>query len=107
MGLDPEMMKAWQEYMTPGPNHAILEQLVGDWKTEIKSWMALDLPPTTTEGKSVYESILGGRYIQSVESATFMNMPFEGRAISGYDNATNKFFTCWVDNMGTGVMVAE
>lgn len=107
MGMDPEMMKAWQEYMTPGPNHAILEQLVGEWKTEIKSWMAPDLPPTTTEGKSVYESILGARYIQSVEKATFMDMPFEGRAISGFDKATDKFFTCWVDNMGTGVMVAE
>jgi hypothetical protein len=106
-GMDPNMMKAWQEYITPGANHELLAKMVGEWKTEISSWMAPDAPPSITEGKSVYESILGGRYIQSVETSTFMGMPFEGRAISGYDNASKKFFTYWIDNMGTGVLAAE
>ena len=106
-GMDPEMMQAWQEYMTPGPNHEMLAKMVGEWKTEISSWMAPDMPPTMTEGKSVCESILGGRYFRTKETASFMGMPFEGSSISGYDNATDKFFSVWIDNMGTGVMMTE
>ncbi|MBE0572670.1 MAG: DUF1579 domain-containing protein [Ignavibacteriaceae bacterium] len=107
MGMDPEMMKAWQEYMTPGAMHDLLAKSVGEWKTEIKSWMDPNIPPTVTEGKSVCESMLGGRYFHSKETANFMGMPFEGSAITGYDNAAKKFFSYWVDNMSTGGMVLE
>ncbi len=107
MGMDPEMMKAWQEYMTPGAMHDLLAKSVGEWKTEIKSWMDPSMPPTVTEGKSVCESMLGGRFFHSKETANFMGMPFEGSSITGYDNATKKFFSYWVDNMSTGGMVLE
>jgi Protein of unknown function (DUF1579) len=107
MGMDPEMMKAWQEYMTPGAMHDLLAKSVGEWKTEIKSWMDPNMPPTVTEGKSVCESMLGGRFFHSKETANFMGMPFEGSSITGYDNATKKFFSYWVDNMSTGGMVLE
>lgn len=107
MGMDPEMMKAWQEYMTPGAMHDLLAKSVGEWKTEIKSWMDPNMPPTVTEGKSVCESMLGGRYFRTIETANFMGMPFEGSSITGYDNATKKFFSYWVDNMSTGGMVLE
>ena len=106
-GMNEEMMKAWQEYMTPGPMHELLAKAVGEWKTEITSWMDPNMPPTITEGTSVCESILGGRYFRTKEMAPFMGMPFEGSAISGYDNATKKFFGVWIDNMGTGVMMTE
>ena len=107
MGMDPEMMKAWQEYMTPGAMHDLLAKSVGEWKTDIKSWMDPNMPPTVTEGKSVCESMLGGRFFHSKETANFMGMPFEGSSITGYDNATKKFFSYWVDNMSTGGMVLE
>lgn len=106
-GMNEEMMKKMQEYMTPGPMHELLAKGVGEWKTEITSWMDPNMPPTVTEGKSVCEAILGGRYFQTKETATFMNMPFEGRSIFGYDNATKKFFGTWIDNMGTGIMITE
>ena len=64
-GMDPEMMKAWQEYMTSGAMHDLLAKSVGEWKTEIKSWMDPSMPPTVTEGKSVCESMLGGRFFHS------------------------------------------
>ncbi|NUM61940.1 MAG: DUF1579 domain-containing protein [Ignavibacteriaceae bacterium] len=106
-GMDPAMMKAWQEYMTPGTMHELLAKSVGEWKTEIKSWMDPNMPPTETAGKSVCESMLGGRYFIATETANFMGMPFEGSSISGYDNATKKFFSVWIDNMGTGVLNLE
>lgn len=101
------MMKAWQEYMTPGPMHQMLSKSVGEWKSEIKMWMDPAAPPTTAEGKGVCEAILDGRYFQTKHTSSFMGMPFNGVELTGYDNARKKFFSTWIDNMGTGIMHLE
>ncbi|HUH33562.1 MAG TPA: DUF1579 family protein [Daejeonella sp.] len=36
-----------------------------------------------------------------------MGSPFEGIAITGYDNARKMLVSTWVDNMGTGIMNSE
>jgi hypothetical protein len=102
-----EMMKAWQEYMTPGPMHKMLASYAGNWKSEIKQWMDPSQPPITTEGTSVNEAILGGRYLMSKHKADVMGMPMDGIEVIGYDNAKKKFVTTWMDNMGTGIMFSE
>jgi hypothetical protein len=105
--MDPAMMKAWQESMTPGPMHEMLASRVGTWKAEVTMWMDPSQPPTTSEATTVCESMLGGRYFKSTHSGMMMGMPFEGFEISGYDNVKKKFFNVWIDNMGTGMMVSE
>lgn len=106
-GMNEEMMKAWQESMTPGSMHEILARSVGEWKAEVSTWMDPNQPPTISEAKTVTESILGGRYFKSTHTGMMMGMPFEGFEISGYDNIKKKFFSVWMDNMGTGVMTTE
>jgi hypothetical protein len=102
-----EMMKAWQESMTPGPMHEMLAHKVGEWKAEVTMWMDPNQPPSTSETKTVTESILGGRYFKSTHTGMMMGMPFEGYEINGYDNVKKKFFSIWLDNMGTGFMTSE
>ncbi|MDZ7626062.1 MAG: DUF1579 domain-containing protein [Ignavibacteriaceae bacterium] len=105
--MDPAMMKAWQESMTPGPMHEMLASRVGEWKAEVSMWMDPSQPPTTSEATTVCEAMLGGRYFKSIHTGSMMGMPFEGYEISGYDNVKKKFFNVWMDNMGTGIMVSE
>ena len=104
--MDPAMMKAWQESMTPGPMHEMLASRVGTWKAEVKMWMDPSQPPTTSEATTVCEAMLGGRYFKSTHTGMMMGMPFEGFEISGYDNVKKEFFNVWMDNMGTGIMVS-
>jgi hypothetical protein len=104
--MDPAMMKAWQDAMTPGPMHEMLANQVGTWKAEVKMWMDPSQPPTTSEATTVCESMLGGRYFKSTHTGMMMGMPFEGFEISGYDNVKKEFFNVWIDNMGTGMMVS-
>ena len=104
--MDPAMMKAWQESMTPGPMHEMLASRVGTLKAEVKMWMDPSLPPETSDATSVCEAILGGRYFKSIHTGMMMGMPFEGFEISGYDNVKKEFFNVWIDNMGTGMMVS-
>jgi len=105
--MDPAMMKAWQESMTPGPMHEMLANRVGEWKAEVTMWMDPTKPPETSEATTVCEAMLGGRYFKSTHTGMMMGMPFEGYEISGYDNVKKKFFNVWMDNMGTGIMVSE
>jgi hypothetical protein len=105
--MDPAMMKAWEESMTPGPMHEMLASRVGEWKAEVTMWMDPSQPPSTSEATTVCESMLGGRYFKSTHTGMMMGLPFEGFEISGYDNVKKKFFNVWMDNMGTGIMVSE
>ena len=36
-----------------------------------------------------------------------MEMDFQGQGLEGYDNVKKKFVSTWIDNMGTGIMIAE
>lgn len=100
-------MQAWMEYMTPGDMHAMLASHDGTWNEEITMWMAPDAPPTTSKSVAVNKMIMGGRYQESTHTGSFDGMPFEGKSTLAYDNATKKFKSTWLDNMGTGIMVLE
>ncbi|MBS1493532.1 MAG: DUF1579 domain-containing protein [Bacteroidetes bacterium] len=104
---DQETMKRWMEYMTPGEQHTAMAKSVGDWKYTSKMWMDPAQPPTTMDGTAKFETVYGGRYLQAKITGTMMGMPFEGTSLTGYNNATKKYFNTWIDNMGTGVMVTE
>lgn len=101
------MMKAWQESMTPGPQHALLAEMVGEWDGEITMWMDPETPPQTYQATAKYESIFDGRYIVGHYNGMMMGMPFNGMDVTGYDNIKKVFFTSWIDNMGTGVLNVE
>lgn len=99
------MMQAWMAYMTPGQPHQELASLAGEWNHSLKMWMAPGATPTESSATSTVTPILGGRYVAEKFEGQFMGMPFEGHGLYGYDNAVNKHFMTWVDNMGTGLMV--
>jgi len=102
-GDQAEMMKKWQEYMTPGPVHQSFAKMTGNWNAVVTMY-----DPSGKESKSNatvnYEMILGGRYMKSTIKGMMMGMPMEGMGLDAYDNATKEFISIWIDNFGTGVM---
>jgi len=98
------MMKAWQDFMTPGAMHKWMEKTNGTWEAEVSQWMAPDAPPTKARATVVQSSTLGGRYVIGKFSSTMMGMPMEGMSTMGYDNAKKMFVSTWVDNLGTGIV---
>ena len=63
--LDPaEGMKRWMESGKLGEPHKFLGQLVGEWDTEMKMWMAgPGSPPTITKGSARWWWIMDGRWL--------------------------------------------
>lgn len=99
------MMKAWEAYATPGDMHKELAKEVGTWTSESTMWMKPNDPnPMKSKGTAEIEMAYGGRYQIGKHKGEFMGMPFEGTSTVAYNNASKKFESTWVDNMGTGVM---
>ena len=97
----------WKEYGTPGPEHKVLDARVGKWDVVIKMFEPGNATPQQSQGTCEGKWILGGRFIQETAKGQWMGQPFEGIGTIGYDNLKDKYVSTWVDNMGTGVMVAE
>jgi hypothetical protein len=106
MGMTPEQMESMTKAMTPGEMHKHIAKMAGDWTFTNKMWMAPDQPPAESTGTMHAETILGGRYVQSVWKGNFMGQPFEGRGTEGYDNVSKQYVSSWIDNMGTGIMLS-
>ncbi|QEH43410.1 DUF1579 domain-containing protein [Chitinophaga sp. XS-30] len=107
LAQDEAAEKAWMDYMTPGSMHKMLALGDGEWKSEMKFWMAPGAPPSTQSGTCTNKMILGGRYQESRHVSSFAGQPFEGISTLGYDNAKKVFQSTWVDNMGSGIMFLE
>ena len=103
-----EMMKKWQEVMTPGEPHKMLEGMVGMWDVETKAWMGgPGTEPSVTKGSSQMKMILGGRFLQQETTGEMMGMPMNGIGITGYDNFKKKYVGFWIDNTGTAMYTME
>ena len=98
------IMQAWEEAMTPGPQHAEMAALEGTWAMTTTWWMYPDSPPQVAQGTAVRTMIMEGRVLQErVTSPGMFGQPFEGLALTGYDNVTGAYWGTWTDNMSTGV----
>jgi len=104
---EEEGMKAWMEAATPGAAHKVLEGYIGTWNVHTKMWMQPGAPPMESDGTSVAKWILGNRYVEMTVESVMMGQPFEGRAITGYDNIKKTYQSIWVDNMGTSITLSS
>ncbi len=108
MPSQEEMMKRWQESMTPGDGQKKLEAMVGAWDAEVKMWMSGPTgEPTISKGTSQNKLVLGGRYVEQDFTGEMMGQPFNGLGYTGYDNFNKKYVAFWIDNMSTGMSTMD
>ena len=115
-GAPAEATAKMDELGQPGANHQLLADLVGSWDCKMTFWMAPGAPPSVSSGTAVRKAIMDGRYF-IMDTAVKMQMPgpdgqthpvdYKGMELDGYDNMKGKFFSTWVDNMGTGLLMSE
>jgi hypothetical protein len=101
------MQEKWMAFMTPGPEHQVLAGRVGKWDAKVTIWQAAGAPPISDMATTEVAAIFDGRYFADTTAGHFMGMPFNGHGLMGYDNMKKKYFSAWIDNMGTGLMVSE
>jgi hypothetical protein len=113
-----ERLKMWQELTSPGENHKLMEQFVGQWNLALRMWTGdPGTPPVESKGSSEAKSIFSGRYVvENLKSELMMPDPitgqpkpmqFEGIGTLGYDNYKNLYVYTWIDNGGTAILTAK
>lgn len=106
-GMTAEMMAAWEQAASPGPEHEFLATMAGSWTLKGTFWMAPGAPPMESEGSSERTMIFDGRVLLEKMRSEWQGEPVEGMAMTGFDNVAGSYWGTWVDNMGTGLMVSS
>ena len=100
------MMDKMMKAATPGPQHAMLTKLAGDWTCTVKVQMDPSQPWQESQSTATISALMDGRYIQEIDSGQMNGMPFNGMGVYGFDNVSGKYVSTWIDNMGTGIMTS-
>lgn len=100
----PEMDMPMPAVMMLSEEHALLESFVGEWSGKMSfkmgdEWMDID-------GHVTRELALDGRILIEHVKSEFMGHPFEGMALMGFNSATKKFESVWVENMATNIAMS-
>ncbi|HTD94185.1 MAG TPA: DUF1579 domain-containing protein [Chitinophagaceae bacterium] len=98
------MMKAWNDFKTPGKMHQWLSSSVGTWDSELSQWMSPTDPPMKSKATTTITMGFKGLYQFSKFTGSMMGQPFEGQSTLGYDNAKKMFVNSWIDNSGSGIV---
>mgnify|MGYP000844177426 FL=1 len=102
-----EQLQAYNDYMTPGPPHQILGQMAGEWNYEMKLYMEPGKEPLPATGNAYGVSIYDGRYLNLTHDGISFGMPFQATQIFGFDRVKDDYISFWIDNMGTGFLIAS
>lgn len=100
------VMAAYEKAMTPSAPHAELAELEGTWEMTVTQWMQPGAEPVATSATNTSRMVLGGRYLMDTTEGTAMGQPFSGMGWTGYDNVRDQYVSTWIDNFGTGILVA-
>ncbi len=90
-----------QEPPKPGPEHEVLNKLVGTWDTTMKAG-GMEFKGTVT-----YKMELGGLWLASSLESDLGGQKFSGRGFDTYDTTKKKYVGVWLDSMSTGPITME
>ncbi len=90
-----------QEAVKPGPEHAFLAEMVGEWTVKFQT------PGGEWTGKNVYKMAHGGLWLASELECKTPDGPFSGQGLDSYNPAKKKYVGTWVDSMSTTPIVLE
>lgn len=102
--MDPAaIQKAMEDFAKPGDMHKWLAKFTGTWDGRIVEF-SNPAKPDTSKAVEVVGMTLNGLYQTTTFIGKVQGMAFEGRSITGYDNAKKVFVNSWIDNMSSGIV---
>ncbi|HAV63154.1 MAG TPA: hypothetical protein DCY13_12410 [Verrucomicrobiales bacterium] len=85
----------------PGPEHALLKRLEGQWSAKMK------MGDSESAATATYKMECGGMWLVSDFRGMMAGGPFQGRGLDGYDPAKGKYVSVWVDSWSTTPLMLE
>jgi hypothetical protein len=87
-----------------GPEHKVLESLVGVFDAKVKVFLDPKKPSEST-GVMTRAMILDGNFLQESYQGDFFGKPFTGLGMIGWDVGRKKYTNAWCDTMSTTMTV--
>ena len=100
------MMAKAKEFVTPGPEHELLERFVGKWNTTTHFVMGGQKTPGE-KGVAEYHWLMDGRWLAGKTEGTFMGNPAEGFSLLGYDRFKKSYVSTRVTSLDTAMNRTE
>ena len=94
-------LSAQPEAPKPGPEHAVLKAMEGDWDLVMK------FGGMETKGTVTYKMDLGGLWLTGSLESELLGAKFQGKSLDSYDPAKKKYVGVWIDSMSTSPMFME
>lgn len=91
----------------PTPEHEVLRQFEGTWEGAVKFHLEPGKEPAQGKGTMVEKIICGGLWLSFDWEGEFMQSPFTGHGVMGYDPKKKKYVSVWVDSMVTSIEPSE
>jgi hypothetical protein len=85
----------------PGPEHAKLQEFVGEWDA------VMTMGDQQSKATAVYRSVCNGMWVESDFQGSVGDQKFSGRGMDGYDIARKKYTGSWFDSMSSAPMHFE
>lgn len=92
------------EKLQPGKEHDAMSKASGKYDVAAKCWMEEGKPATESKGTAEFAMVLGGRYLRQDFKGEMMGKPFTGLGYCGFDRASGKHTSVWMDDFATGMM---
>src|SRR5262245_13935796 len=99
--------RAQDDFPKPGPEHEKLKQMAGMWEGQIKASFEPGKPAQEGKGEYTSKLDLGGFFLMGEVKSHLAGMPFQGRALTGYDPFKKRYVGVWVDSMSPGIYTTE
>ena len=91
----------------PGPEHKILESLVGNFDAAITMYLGPKEETQKSKGTMKRTMILGGRFLREDFEGKIGPETFTGIGTAGFDTNKKRYVSTWIDSMSTGIMITH
>ncbi|HEV2299276.1 MAG TPA: DUF1579 family protein [Candidatus Acidoferrales bacterium] len=98
-------IQALAEAATPGPVHAQLMKLAGEYTVTMKFFTQPGAEPLESTGTATLKPILGGRFLEEENSGESFDQPYSGQRIYGYNKGSKQYEAIWIYTGSTAFLV--
>ncbi|HKW88251.1 MAG TPA: DUF1579 family protein [Candidatus Acidoferrales bacterium] len=100
-----EAVQAMIEAATPGPQHAQLMKLAGEYTVDMKFFAQPGAEPEESTGTATLKPILGGRFLEEENSGESFDQPYSGQRVYGYNKGSKQYEAIWIYTGSTAFLV--
>jgi len=104
---EQELRQAVEQSARISDFHTKLKPIKGAYDQKMKWWPAPGAEPLEAESWSDTEWLMGYRFMMQKVKGKWLDMPFEGLAILGYDTSANEYNYVWFDTLGTKMLFSR